>query len=186
MHVISKKFFSHSHFVQCLLLYAFIKDEHHERSFMLILKLHFNLLTKEQKCLLNMDYLTSTPTSQIEILPPGHLDRQNWQNALFSYLICIHSNVSIFKERNIVLAQHIQTKEKQKIMTYPRGHEIYNFVKALFNLSKYAIDFKAVSAEEKEICIHHIHKHYMILPQSQNPYHSPTHTLSYLFLFCSD
>lgn len=66
-------------------------------------------------------------------------------------------------------------------MTYPRGHEIYNFVKALFNLSKYAIDFKAVSAEEKEICIHHIHKHYMILPLSQNPYHSPTHTFSYLF-----
>lgn len=112
MHVILKIIFSHSHFVQCLLLYAFIKDEYNEKSFMLILKMHLNLLTKEQKCLLNMDYLTSTPTSQIEILPPGHLNRQNWYNALFSYLICKQSNVSIFKERNIVLAQHIQTKEK--------------------------------------------------------------------------
>lgn len=111
MHVILKIIFSHSHFVQCLLLYAFIKDEYNEKSFMLILKMHLNLLTKEQKCLLNMDYLTSTPTSQLDILPPGHL---NWWNALFSYWICIHSNVSIFKEQNSVLAQHIQTKEKQK------------------------------------------------------------------------
>lgn len=44
-------------------------------------------------------------------------------------------------------------------MTYPRGHEIYNFVKALFNHSKYAVDFNAVSAEEREICLHHINVH---------------------------
>lgn len=75
-HVIIKTFFSHSHFVQCLLLYAFIKDEYNERSFMLILKMHF--VNKKTKMPFEHGLPNLHSNKPNRNSSPGHLNRQNW------------------------------------------------------------------------------------------------------------